>query len=47
LVGARATGDVTAHKSGRGPKPKLAAYDGALRAQVTQKSAITPVELQA
>ena len=24
----RATGDVTAHKSGGGPKPKLAAYDG-------------------
>ena len=38
----RATGDVTAHKSGGGPKPKLAAYDEALRAQV-----VTLVELQA
>jgi transposase len=38
----RAPGDVTAHKSGGGPKPKLAAYDEALRAQV-----VTLVELQA
>jgi transposase len=38
----RATGDVTAHKSGGGPKPKLAAYDEALRAKV-----VTLVELQA
>ena len=36
-----------AHKSGGGPKPKLAAYDGALRAQVARKSDITLVELQA
>ena len=43
----RATGDVTAHKSGGGPKPKLAAYDEALRAQVAQKGDITLVELQA
>src|SRR3984885_7509954 len=43
----RATGDVTAHKSGGGPKPKLAAYDEALRAQVAQKADITLVELQA
>ena len=43
----RATGDVTAHKSGGGPKPKLAAYDEALRAQVTRKADITLVELQA
>jgi transposase len=42
----RATGDVTAHKSGGGPKPKLAAYDEALRAQVTRKTDITLVELQ-
>ena len=42
----RATGDVTAHKSGGGPKPKLAAYDEALRAQVTRKADITLVELQ-
>ena len=43
----RATGDVTAHKSGGGPKPKLAAYDEALRAQLAQKADITLVELQA
>ena len=43
----RATGDVTAHKSGGEPKPKLAAYDGALRPQVARKSDITLVELQA
>jgi hypothetical protein len=30
----RATGDVTAHKSGGGRKPKLAAYDEALRSGV-------------
>jgi transposase len=42
----RATGDVTAHKSGGGPKPKLAAYDEALRAQVAQKADITLIELQ-
>jgi transposase len=42
----RATGDVTAHKSGDGPKPKLAAYDEALRAQVGRKVDITLVELQ-
>ena len=43
----RATGDVTAHKSGGGPKPKLAAHDEALRAQVAQKADITLIELQA
>jgi transposase len=43
----RATGDVTAHKSGGGPKPKLAAYDDALRAQVAQTADITLIELQA
>lgn len=42
-----ATGDVTAHKSGGGPKLKLAAYDGALRVQVAQKADIALVELQA
>ena len=42
----RATGDVTAHKSGGGPKPKLAAYDEPLRAQVAQKADLTLVELQ-
>jgi len=43
----RATGDVTAHKSGGGPKPKLEAYDEALRAQVAQKGDVTLIELQA
>jgi transposase len=43
----RASGDVTAHKSGGGPKPKLAAYDEALRAQVAQKADVTLIELQA
>ena len=43
----RASGDVTAHKSGGGPKPKLAAYDAALRAQVAQKADVTLIELQA
>ena len=43
----RATGDVTAHKSGGGPKPKLAAYEEALRAQVAQKADVTLIELQA
>jgi transposase len=37
---------VTAHKSG-GPKPKLAAYDEALRTQVAQKADVILVELQA
>ena len=36
-----------AHKSGGGLKPKLAAYDEALRAQVAQKGDITLIELQA
>ena len=43
----RATGDVTAHKSGGGPKPKLAAYDEALRAQVARTADVTLIELQA
>jgi transposase len=43
----RASGDVTAHKSGGGPKPKLAAYDEALRAKVAQKTDVTLIELQA
>jgi transposase len=38
---------VTAHQSGGGRKPKLAAYDEALRAQVAQKADITLIELQA
>ena len=43
----RASGDVTAHKSGGGPKPKLAAHDEALRAYVAQKADVTLIELQA
>ena len=43
----RSTGDVTAHRSGGGPKPKLGAYDEALRAQVMRKGDITLIELQA
>ena len=43
----RASGDVTTHNSGGGPKPKLAAYGEALRAQVAQKGDITLIELQA
>jgi transposase len=43
----RATGDVTAHKSGGGPKPKLAAYDEALRAQVAQRADVKLIERQA
>ena len=43
----RATGEVTAHKSGGGPKPKLAAYDEALRAHVAGKADVTLIELQA
>ena len=35
----RASGDVTAYKSGGGPKQKLAAYDEALRAQVRGRPA--------
>ena len=37
---------MTASKSGGGPKPKLAAYDEALRAQVAQRADITLIELQ-
>ena len=43
----RASGDLTAHKSGGGPKPKLAAYDEVLGAQVAQKADVTLIELQA
>ncbi len=42
----RATGDVTAHTSGGGPKPKLAAYDEALRAQIVAKPDLTLAQLQ-
>jgi transposase len=42
----RASGDVTAHKSGGGPKPKLAAHDEALRVKVAQKADVTLAELQ-
>jgi hypothetical protein len=38
----RASGDVTAHKSGGGPKPKLAAYD---KAHLEGLPEMTPVEI--
>jgi transposase len=42
----RATGDVNAHKSGGGPKPKLLAYDDALRTRVIGEPDVTLAELQ-
>jgi transposase len=42
----RATGETTARASGRGPAPKLAPFDAALRARVAEEPDITLVELQ-
>jgi len=42
----RATGEETARAAGRGPAPKLAAYDAALRARTAQAPDVTLVELQ-
>jgi len=42
----RATGEETARAAGRGPSPKLAAYDVALRARVAEEPDITLAELQ-
>lgn len=42
----RATGEETARTAGRGPAPKLAAYDVALRARVAEEPDITLAELQ-
>jgi transposase len=43
----RATGEITARRSGGGPKPKLAAHDEAVRARIAAEPDITLVELQA
>jgi len=42
----RATGEETARAAGRGPSPKLGAYDTALRARVMEEPDITLAELQ-
>ena len=41
LARRRATGEETARAAGRGPSPKLVAYDSALRARVTEQPDIT------
>jgi len=43
----RATGEITARRSGGGPKPKLAAHDEAVRARIAAEPDITLAELQA
>ena len=47
LIRRRKTGEVTARRSGGGPKPKLAPHDDALRARVAAEPDITLAELQA
>ena len=47
LIRRRKTGEVTARRSGCGPKPKLAPHDDALRARVAAEPDITLAELQA
>jgi transposase len=47
LIRRRTTGEVTARRSGGGPKPKLAPHDDALRARVAAEPDITLAELQA
>jgi transposase len=47
LIRRRTTGEVTARRSGSGPKPKLAPHDDALRARVAAEPDITLAELQA
>lgn len=47
LLRRRKTGEVTARRSGCGPKPKLAPHDDALRARVAAEPDITLAELQA
>jgi transposase len=42
----RATGETTARASGRGPAPKLAPFEPALRARVAEEPDITLAELQ-
>src|ERR1700693_589200 len=47
LIRRRTTGEVTARRSGGGPKPKLAPHDEALRARVATHPDATLEELQA
>jgi transposase len=47
LIRRRATGEVTARRSGGGPRPKLAPHDDALRARVAAYPDATLEELQA
>jgi transposase len=47
LIRRRTTGEVTARRSGGGPKPKLAPHDDALRARVAAYPDATLEELQA
>ena len=47
LIRRRMTGEVTARRSGGGPKPKLAPHDDALRARIAAEPDITLGELQA
>ena len=47
LIRRRITGEVTAHRSGGGPKPKLAPHDDALRERIAAEPDITLAELQA
>ena len=47
LIRRRTTGEVTARRSGGGPKPKLAPHDDALRARVAAEPDVTLAELQA
>ena len=47
MIRRRTTGEVTARRSGGGPKPKLAPHDDALRARVAAYPDATLEELQA
>ena len=47
LIRRRITGEVTARRSGGGPKPKLAPHDDALRERIAAEPDITLAELQA
>ena len=47
LIRRRITGEVTARRSGGGPKPKLALHDDALRERIAAEPDITLAELQA
>ena len=47
LIRRRITGEVTARRSGGGPKPKLALHDDPLRERIAAEPDITLAELQA